>query len=70
MNKLTKIIISFLSLLLISFFILSNNFINKVAADEVTKASITTNHAPVSIVNYSNEVTESSDTYNYNTQLF
>ena len=33
-----------------------------------TDASVTTsssNHAPVSIVNYSNEVTESSDTYDY-----
>lgn len=77
MNKSAKIIISFSCLLLISFFILSNNFIDKVSADEITEASVTnitdntnaTNQAPVSIVNYSNEVTESSDTYNYNSQL-
>ena len=77
MNKAAKIIISFSCLLLISFFILSNNFIDKVSADEITEASVTnitdntnaTNQAPVSIVNYSNEVTESSDTYNYNSQL-
>ena len=103
MNKAAKIIISFSCLLLISFFILSNNFIDKVSADKITEASvtnitdntnatnnttnnnnttntnsntnigstttITTSQAPVSIVNYSNEVTESSDTYNYNSQL-
>lgn len=105
MNRLAKIIISFSCLLLISFFILSNNLIDKVSADEISEASvttisdntntsantdttnntinttsnennntgssttITTNQAPVSIVNYTNEVTESSDTYNYNTQL-
>lgn len=105
MNKSAKIIISFTCLLLISFFILSNNLIDKVSADEISEASvttisdntnnstntdttnsannttsnennntgssttITTNQTPVSIVNYSNEVTESSDTYNYNTQL-
>lgn len=72
---------------------MSNN-IDKVHADEITEASvttvsngdttstttsntntssnnnsntttITTNKAPVSIVNYSNEITESSDTYDY-----
>lgn len=73
MNNSAKFSVSISILLLLIVIIFYNNNIMKASADSIQDASVSTDtaissethRAPVSIANYSNEVTESSDTYDY-----